>query len=87
MDETLEDGQALREDLGVTSGLHHGKLMRALKRQILGLGSLPSEPLDVRAGAINATAIAVQWVSPEDAGTPPVHAYVVGLGVKNKNEK
>ena len=63
-----DHGAALREDLRVTSGLHHGKLVRALKRQILGLGSVPSEPLGVRAGAINGTAIAVQWSPPEDVG-------------------
>ena len=74
-----DNGASLREDLGVTSGLHHGKLMRALKRQILGLGSLPSEPRDIRADVINGTAIAVQWSPPEDLGTPPVHAYVVQM--------
>ena len=52
----------------LTSGLHHGKLVRALKRQILGLGSVPSEPLGVYAGAINGTAIAVQWSPPDDVG-------------------
>lgn len=72
-----DDGQALREDLGITSSLHQGKLTRALKRQILGLGSLPTEPTEVHAGAINATAIAVQWSPPDDVGAPPVHAYVV----------
>ena len=79
------DGAALREDLGVVSGLHHGKLMRALKRQILGLGSLPSDPMDVTARAINATAIAVQWKAPEDLGTPPVHAYVIQERVGDDN--
>jgi hypothetical protein len=43
-------------------------LVRALKRQILGLGSVPSEPLGVYAGAINGTAIAVQWSPPDDVG-------------------
>ena len=33
-----DHGAVLRDELGVKSGLHHGKILRALKRQILGLG-------------------------------------------------
>ena len=71
------DGAVLREDLGVKSTFHLGKITRALKRQILGLGSPPSEPLDVRAVVINHTAVAVQWRPPAESGVPPVHAYIV----------
>lgn len=71
------DGAVLREDLGVKSTFHLGKITRALKRQILGLGSPPSEPLDVRAVAINHTAVAVQWRPPSEPGVPPVHAYLI----------
>ena len=60
------DGAVLREDLGVKSTFHLGKITRALKRQILGLGSPPSEPLDVRAVVINHTAVAVQWRPPRN---------------------
>ena len=38
------DGAVLREDLGVKSTFHLGKITRALKRQILGLGSPPPNP-------------------------------------------
>ena len=71
------DGAVLREDLGVKSTFHLGKIVRSLERQILGLGSPPSEPLDVRAVVINHTALAVQWRAPAESGVPPVHAYIV----------
>ena len=72
-----DHGAVLRDELGVKSGLHHGKILRALKRQILGLGAPPSAPTNVRAVAVNATAVAVQWRAPAALGTPPVHAYVL----------
>ena len=37
----------------------------------------PGAPTNVRAVAVNATAVAVQWRAPEELGTPPVHAYVL----------
>ena len=72
-----DHGAVLRDELGITSGLHHGKILRALKRQLLGLGRVPGAPTRVRAVAVNATAVAVQWRAPEELGTPPVHAYVL----------
>lgn len=72
-----DHGAVLRDELGVKSGLHHGKILRALKRQLLGLGKPPGAPTRVRAVALNATAVAVQWRAPEELGTPPVHAYVL----------
>ena len=72
-----DHGAVLRDELGVKSGLHHGKILRALKRQILGLGAPPGAPTNVRAVAVNATAVAVQWRAPAALGTPPVHAYVL----------
>jgi hypothetical protein len=72
-----DHGAVLRDELGVKSGLHHGKILRALKRQLLGLGKPPGSPTRVRAVALNATAVAVQWRAPEELGTPPVHAYVL----------
>ena len=72
-----DHGAVLRDELGVKSGLHHGKILRALKRQILGLGAPPGTPTNVRAAAVNGTAVAVQWRAPAELGTPPVHAYVL----------
>ena len=72
-----DHGAVLRDELGITSGLHHGKILRALKRQLLGLGRVPGAPTRVRAVAVNATAVAVRWRAPEELGTPPVHAYVL----------
>ena len=72
-----DGGAVLREDLGVRSAFHLGKIVRSLKRQILGLGAPPSPPRNVRAARINATAVAVAWDPPSRDGVPPVHAYVV----------
>ena len=44
-----DGGAVLREDLGVRSAFHLGKIVRSLKRQILGLGAPPSPPRNVRA--------------------------------------
>ena len=72
-----DHGAVLRDELGVKSKMHHGKILRALKRQLLGLGKPPGSPTRVRAVALNATAVAVQWRAPEELGVPPVHAYVL----------
>lgn len=68
---------ALKEDLRIKSSLHRGKIARALKLQLLGLGAPPSSPTKVRAVAVNATAVAVQWTPPDTPGNPPLHLYVL----------
>jgi hypothetical protein len=78
-----DDARALREDLGISSALHRGQLTRALKRQILDLGAVPSEPRDVKVSAVNASAVAIRWRAPARLGTPPTHLYVVKVQAGN----
>eukprot|EP00951_Prasinocladus_malaysianus_P029517 scaffold273196_cov20-Prasinocladus_malaysianus.AAC.1 len=37
-------GSILEKDLGVSSALHRDKILRAVKRQMLGLGHAPGAP-------------------------------------------
>jgi hypothetical protein len=78
-----DDAKALREDLGISSALHRGQFVRALKRQILGLGAVPSEPRDLKTSAVNASAVAIRWRPPARLGTPPTHLYVVKVQAGN----
>ncbi|KXZ44899.1 hypothetical protein GPECTOR_61g852 [Gonium pectorale] len=73
------DGRVLAEELGVISSFHRQRLVRAIKLQILGLGTPPSEPQDVscEAAAGSVAAVAVRWSPPSDLGRPPLHRYVL----------
>ena len=51
-----DDAAALREELQVGSKLHRAKIVRAIQRLILGLGSVPSPPSDVSCRPVTASA-------------------------------
>ncbi|EFJ40185.1 hypothetical protein VOLCADRAFT_120035, partial [Volvox carteri f. nagariensis] len=59
-----ENGKILEEELGVHSPFHRGKVVRAIRRQILGLGRPPSEPQ-----ALTCTTTAFPPVTPTGAGS------------------
>ncbi|KAG2492414.1 hypothetical protein HYH03_009357 [Edaphochlamys debaryana] len=73
------NGRVLEAELGITSYLHRQKLVRAIRRQILGLGTPPSEPLHLTCASPPSSGgrVAVRWQVPADPGRPPLHRYVL----------
>ncbi len=71
----LTHGKTLQE-MGITMALHRQRVLRGVKRLLLGLGSPPSAPVDVHC-TDQANNQAIQWAPPLQAGSPPFHKYVV----------
>ncbi|PSC72400.1 catechol O-methyltransferase-like [Micractinium conductrix] len=72
-----DGGAALEADLGVASKLHQQQILRGLKRLMLGLGRLPSAPLQLSCTAANQSAVRLSWQPPAAPGHPPLHKYLL----------
>lgn len=69
----MRDGGKTLQEMGVTMALHRQRVLRGIKRLLLGLGSPPSSPIDVH--CVNQHLLA--WAPPLQGGSPPFHKYVV----------
>lgn len=74
-----ENGKLLREDVGVTSKLHHRQLLRGMRMVFFGVASLPPQVNDMRVdvqrndGFCN---IEIEWEAPDEPPhVAPVHKY------------
>eukprot|EP01025_Chloroclados_australasicus_P045442 TRINITY_DN4974_c0_g1_i3.p1 TRINITY_DN4974_c0_g1~~TRINITY_DN4974_c0_g1_i3.p1 ORF type:complete len:718 (-),score=57.28 TRINITY_DN4974_c0_g1_i3:1340-3493(-) len=86
-----DDGLLLQQELGINSQLHRTQIVRAMQRQILGLGEVPSPPtslsclckkgvqLDVGQYQkyVREDQIVLIWNEPHSLGYPIMHAYMV----------
>ncbi|CAL8461872.1 g1403 [Coccomyxa elongata] len=70
-----DGGESLKNDLGIKSALHRQQLTRAMKRVILGLGTAPSAPQNLRCRQVTCSSILLTWQPPERLGHPPFHKY------------
>lgn len=59
----------------IKSALHRQQLTRAMKRVILGLGTAPSSPQNLRCRQVSCSSILLTWQPPERLGHPPFHKY------------
>jgi len=74
-----ENGKLLREDVGVTSKLHHRQLLRGMRMVFFGVAVLPPQVNDMRVdvqqndGFCN---IEIEWEAPDEPPhVAPVHKY------------
>ncbi len=59
----------------IKSALHRQQLTRAMKRVILGLGTAPSAPRNMRGRQVSCSSVLLTWQPPERLGHPPFHKY------------
>ncbi len=59
----------------IKSALHRQQLTRAMKRVILGLGTAPSAPQNLRCRQVTCNSVLLTWQPPERLGHPPFHKY------------
>lgn len=72
----VRDGGATLQEMGITLALHRVKVLRGIKRLLLGLGTPPSAPTALTCQPSGGR-MRVQWSPPASAGTPPMHKYVL----------
>lgn len=72
----VRDGGATLQEMGIGLALHRAKVSRGIKRLLLGLGSPPSVPHDLKCTPERGRVL-VEWAPPANAGTPPMHKYVL----------
>ena len=72
------NGKALNDDLGIESPLIRKQFVRALKRRMLRLGSIPGTPAQLTcAPLVGACGVRLAGNAPETVGVPPLHSYEV----------
>lgn len=65
-----DGGRLLESEFGVASPLHRAKLLRLMKALVLGLGQLPSAPLQPACATTAQGQAKVSWSSPQQGGMP-----------------
>ena len=70
------DGEAIETELGIEKVALRKKLLRSMRVKLLGMGSVPGEPLKVTHHLESCNSIIIEWKKPE-AISYPVHSYRV----------
>lgn len=70
------EGQSLREELGITSELQLRKLTRAIKMKLMGIGTVPDPVVNLLWHSNSCDRVTVSWMPPGDDGGLEVHKYV-----------
>lgn len=73
----VSNDSILGEELGVKSAIHKSQVLRGMRRQILGLGRVPSAPQHLDCVAKEPGNMVLVWEQPRDVGSPPVHSYIL----------
>lgn len=73
----VSNDSILQDELGLKSAIHKSQVLRGMRRQILGLGRVPSVPQSLECVAKEPGNMILVWKQPMDVGSPPVHSYIL----------